>query len=321
MLIVLVGLVLITALAMDHSLVVGPEACIDCHSPEHDVWAETTHFKTYEELSISDAALEIADALGIDDIEDPSGTCVGCHFTLTGETADEAEPIAGISCESCHGAAADWIDGHGLYPGDGPESESADQKQARIAEAEGAGQIRPERVNLIAANCMECHTVPDETLVNKGGHVAGSAIELVSWLDGEVRHNLFWSNGEDNVSSSPERKRELYVVGLAADLEFSLRGLAKSEVEGNYRSAMADRVKAAAAGLAAAGGAASSPALSQLATIAAAVDAGSHDPGAYNSAADQLAAASRAYVTSGEGRALSGLDALIPGEGHYSEKY
>ena len=52
--------------AVDPTLVVGADACVDCHTPAHDNWVETTHFKTYEELSSSDKANEVADALGIE---------------------------------------------------------------------------------------------------------------------------------------------------------------------------------------------------------------------------------------------------------------
>ena len=82
------------AYAIDPTLTVGSDECVDCHGPEHDVWGETTHYKTYDELSSSDAAIDIADALGLDDIEAPDGLCVGCHFTLVGETVEDAEPGA-----------------------------------------------------------------------------------------------------------------------------------------------------------------------------------------------------------------------------------
>lgn len=306
---------------VDHTKVVGPDACADCHSAEVDVWAESTHFRTYEELSQSDEALDIADRLGVDDIEAPDGTCVSCHFTLTGETFEDAEPIAGISCESCHGAALDWIDSHGQYPGDGPESETGAQQQARIAQSESAGQIRPQRIHLIAENCMDCHTVPNEELVNVGGHPAGSDFELVSWLDGEVRHNLFWSNGEENTSSPVERKRTVYVVGVATDLEYSMRALALSQTLGTYRTAMQARVADALAKLKQIAGTTGDAQIKQMLASAGNIDPAALDAAALTSAAGKLAAASKAFVDSGTGAQLTALDDLIPDDGHYSDKY
>ena len=318
------GMWLFTASAtaqLDHSLVVGPDACVDCHSAENDIWAESTHFKTYEELSQSDRALEIAEALGVDDIEAPDGTCVGCHFTLTGETADEAEPIAGISCESCHGAAADWIDAHGQYPGEDAESESPAQKQQRLATAEAAGQIRPQLIHKIAANCMDCHTVPNEELVNTGGHPAGSKFELVSWLEGEVRHNLFWSNGEENKEASPERKRIVYVVGLGTDLEYSLRALAKSAAAGTYRSEMKSRVEAATVKLKAASGAVSDGSISAMLAAASGLNLAEPNAAKLKTAANAIAKVVKKFVVTADASTMGKLDGLIPEEGHYSQKY
>ena len=317
------GILASTSSATDPTLTVGADECVDCHTPAHDVWQETTHFKTYEELSASDAANEIAEALEIDDIEEPSGLCVDCHFTLVGDTVEDAEPIAGISCESCHGAAVNWIDVHGEYLSGDANTESAAEKATRIAAAEKAGQIRPAQINQIASNCLTCHTVPNEELVNVGGHPAGSDFELVSWSQGEVRHNLFWSNGETNEELSVERKRLHFVVGHATDLEFSLRALGKSKTTGSYRTAMSDRVKKATAEVSAINAKINSSDISSVLTAASSIDtSAAPDAGKISAAADKIHAAIEAFTKSNDGTKLAVLDALIPkGEGHYSEKY
>ncbi len=308
--------------AIDPTKTVGSDACLDCHGPEHDAWVETTHSRTYDEMATSDAAAEISEALDIYDIEDPEGTCVDCHYTMIGEEIEFAEPIAGISCESCHGAATEWIDGHGNYESGDAETETAAQKEARISAAAAAGQIRPSQINLIAANCLECHTVPNEELVNVGGHPAGSDFELVSWSQGEVRHNLFWSGGSENAEASPERKRVLYVVGWAADLEFSLRALGKSQEAGTYRSEMQARIANALSKLTAINNASSNSDVAAMLSAGQGVDASSPDAGALNSAADAVHAAAQSFTASNDGGALAGLDGLIPGgEGHFSSKY
>jgi hypothetical protein len=311
------------AFAIDPTQTVGGDECVDCHTPEHDIWGETTHYKTYDELSASDAATEIAEALEIDDIEAADGICVDCHFTLVGETLEDAEPIAGISCESCHGAAAGWIDGHGEYLSGDAESESAAEKATRRKAAKDAGQIRPDQINLIAQNCLNCHTVPNEELVNVGGHLAGSEFELVSWSQGEVRHNLFWNDGEDNEEASPARKRVLYVVGYATDLEFSLRALGKSSEAGKYREAMAQRVQQATAKLTAINQKINSAEISSALAAASVIDvSATPDQSKLNAAADKIQTAIEAFTIANDGEALAALDDLLPdGEGHYSEKY
>ncbi len=51
--------------------------------------------------------------------------------------------------------------------------------------------IRLHAIYDLAKTCYGCHVVPQEDLVNKGGHRAGSAFELVSWSQGEVLHNTW----------------------------------------------------------------------------------------------------------------------------------
>ena len=93
--------------------------------------------------------------------------------------------------------------------------------------------IRPRSLYQLAKNCYGCHVVPQEDLVNKGGHRAGSDFELVSWSQGEVLHNTWYSKGKDNVAASAERKRMLYLVGLGVELETALR--ARGDLGADFR--------------------------------------------------------------------------------------
>ena len=311
-----------SALAIDPTKTVGGENCVDCHTPEHDVWVETVHAKTYDELAASDAATEIADALGISDIEAPDGTCVGCHYTLTGDTLEDAEPISGISCESCHGAAADWIEVHGEYVSGDIDSETPEEKKTRIDAAIAGGQLRPDNIQGIAANCLSCHTVPNEELVNTGGHPAGSEFDLVIWSQGEVRHNLFWTGGAENAEATPERRRLLHVVGVATDLEFSLRALSKSSGAGTYRDAMTSRVKEATEKLSAINGKINSSDLAGALAAAKGVNLSAPNAAQLTAAADKVKAGISGFTSAHDGSALAALDPLVPtGEGRYSEKY
>src|SRR5262249_10840080 len=121
---------------------------------------------------------------------------------------------------------------------------------ARFELCDKAGMIRPDRTYLVARNCYHCHLMTgQEAVVNKGGHHAGSAeFELVSWLHGEVDHNLFLDPKKnprapslwmDRYKRTPkERDRVLYVVGKLAGLEVALRNVADSQVEGTFSHAM-----------------------------------------------------------------------------------
>jgi hypothetical protein len=150
-----------------------------------------------------------------------------------------------------------------------------------------------------------------------GGHKAGSDFELVSWLSGEVRHNLQKSGGKVNEEIPAERRRMLYIVGRALDLEFSLRGLGKATEEGAYSKAMLDRVNAAKDRL---GEIEKASALPEVNKMLAAVNASDLKPGngeAIGKMADQISEISSGLAKSQDGSKLAAVDALIPGPDKY----
>jgi hypothetical protein len=152
--------------------------------------------------------------------------------------------VAGVSCESCHGGAADWLAVHADYGGEGvtKELETAEHRTKRVQESIARGMNNPHNVYLIARQCYDCHTVPNERLVNVGGHLAGSAeFELVSWSQGMVRHNFVRTGGTSNGTLSPAELRVMYVVGAMADLEHSLRATAAATEKATFGITSAQR--------------------------------------------------------------------------------
>ncbi|HEX3800087.1 MAG TPA: multiheme c-type cytochrome [Verrucomicrobiae bacterium] len=289
----------------DPAKVMGPEACNECHAPEVEAWKLTHHFDTFNSMHRRPEARDISSKMGIRRIKEES-LCLKCHYTEKNDDDGKAQVISGISCESCHSAAKDWIKVH-----------SAKDDPDRLAKAEKLGMLRPNNYYRVAANCFGCHTVPEEKLVNVGGHKAGSDFELVSWLSGEVRHNLQKSAGKVNEEIPAERRRMLYVVGRALDLEYSLRGLAKATEDGDYSKGMIARATAAKASLdeiAKATGAA------EVTKISAAVSAGDlkiNNADALNKAADAISEISSGFAKSQDGTKLASVDPLIPGPDKY----
>ena len=225
------------AVASDPAKIVGPNACAECHKQEAEAWKGTHHFKTFREMPRNTEANEIAEKMGVRRIKSES-LCLNCHFTVQQKNNKE-EPIAGISCESCHGAGQDWIKVHSGFSGKKEKTETKAEEEARWKLADSKGMIRPRSLYQLAKNCYGCHVVPQEDLVNKGGHRAGSAFELVSWSQGEVRHNTWYSKGKENVPASAARKRMLYLVGLGVELETALRAVGKATVRKPYAFEMA----------------------------------------------------------------------------------
>jgi hypothetical protein len=99
---------------------IGALSCKACHKSEakgdqYGKWAESPHAHAYQSL-LSEESKAIAKEMGLEVAPEEAPQCTKCHITgwdaaaeLLGKKYDVAE---GVSCESCHGAAADWKKPH-----------------------------------------------------------------------------------------------------------------------------------------------------------------------------------------------------------------
>ena len=302
-----VGFVLLTMLptsklaaAVDPAKVLGPEACGNCHKLEFNAWQQTHHFKTFEDLHRRPSAMAISEKMGVKRIKS-EGMCVVCHYTSQGATEASLKPIAGVSCELCHGAGKDWVKLHNV--------------KGNLAKAEEAGFISINNVYKLAENCFQCHTIPNEKLVNTSGHAAGSPLELVSWSQGEVRHHFL--GGTKNQPNTQDRLRMLYVVGRVVDLEYSLRGLAKATAKAPYGVTMAKRVVAAKENLKKISDVLPKPEIQEILTIADGVALKLNNEAAITDAAEKISAAGKKIASTYKGADLAAVDSLIPPSSQY----
>ena len=297
------------------SKVIGSESCGECHSTAVDAWKKTHHYKTFEELHRRPEAREIAEKLGIRRIKS-EGLCVQCHYTAKQEEPDlKPAIVAGVSCESCHGAARDWLDIHNDY-GEGvteASEESPEHKAMRLQKSVEAGMILSSNIYDVASNCFSCHLVPEEQLVNVGGHSAGSAgFELVSWMHGEVRHNFFRTKGESNADNPIERKRLLFVVGIILDLENSLRGTAIAKEKATYGVTMAQRANKMRKKLGQVNQIAPVDEVASILEIANSVQLKLNNEAELSTAADKIAVLGRKFAANCDPSALAALDPYVP---------
>ncbi len=220
--------------------------CGECHTLEFDVWEETPHAQGFDEMHRSTQAQGILERMDFR-LAKRESLCLRCHYTATIQR-DEARAIAGVSCESCHGAARDWLDIHNDLGDYEHDTEPAEHKAQRIQASVEGGMLRPsDNLYGVAANCFECHTVPSERLVDVGKHASGSDFELVEWSE-RIRHNFLeaqWSNNENNRMPTAERHRMMYVIGRMLDYEYSVRGMAEATESGRYAKSMERRVASA----------------------------------------------------------------------------
>jgi hypothetical protein len=301
------------AIASDAAKTVGPNTCGECHKEETAAWQESHHFKTFRDMPRNPKGKEIGEKMGIKRVNS-AGLCLTCHYTVD----SKEKPVAGISCESCHSPAKDWVKGHGEFSGKSEKTESKAEEEARWKLAESKGMIRPDNLYELAKNCYACHVVPQEDLVNKGGHKAGSDFELVSWSQGEVRHTTWYTKGKENTPANANRKRMLYLVGLGVELETGIRSIAKATARQPYAFDMAKRVDRARKLLAAAAKAVPGvPEIGKLVEFAYSAGLKLDNEPYLTAAAEGVSKTLVAITAKYDGSTMAGLDSVIPGPDKY----
>ncbi|MYN63761.1 MAG: hypothetical protein F4X11_01830 [Acidobacteria bacterium] len=301
--------------------IVLPERCGECHAAEFDVWETTEHATGFDTLHRRDRAKEIYRNLDLRLIkrgtDETTPACLSCHYTPV-LRRDQLRAGAGVTCESCHGPARDWISIHNSYgvaEADFQKAallETPGHRMQRVADSRAAGMRRPSDLYDVAANCFGCHTVPNENLVNRGGHSTGSDFEIVAWSE-RIRHNFLESyktaDGRTNAERPTEWKRRMYVVGRMLDLEYAVRGVAAATRNDElYFGAMSDRAKAAVDELLEINERVALPAVQKIIATWNAIDLTlGMDP---LSAAAAMQESTKQFIASSDGVALAALDPL-----------
>lgn len=299
--------------------VLGYDSCQKCHASEIGVWKQTPHHTTFMTLHRNPVAQEIAGKLGIQSFKTDSA-CVKCHYTMQSDSSHQLQAISGISCESCHGAAKDWIEHHNDFGGSNAtrQSESPQHRIERLRTSIAGGMRNPVNVYLIAQSCYRCHTVPDERLVNVGGHNAGSLdFEFVAWSQGTLRHNFVRTNGQTNDASSKERQRQMFVAGMIADLEFSMRATASATEKADFGINAAKRTARAAKRLAAAQSKLKQPLLEDIITVYQSVELKLNNRQQLTEAADRINFLGIRFAATVHGSQLTEIESFIPPEANW----
>lgn len=234
-------------------LIVGPdtfnESCNECHKVETRSWSMTAHQQSFDTMHSTDTAKAIAKKMGERSVK-RSQLCASCHYTTKAD--GRLKPMWGVSCESCHGPARDFVDIHphiagdmerkSMRPGEAKHLETPEQRRDRLALAKDNGMIHTGMVYELARTCIECHLVPNSKLVDVGGHPTDDDFEMVEWMNGSVRHNFVSSeDGKANAPMPPARKRLFYVVGTMVDLEITIKCFEMTKDPGPFKDAMISR--------------------------------------------------------------------------------
>jgi hypothetical protein len=304
--------------ASDAAKVVGSDQCAKCHQAEVQQWMKTPHFATFDALHRTPRAKEIADRLGERSIK-RSTVCTQCHYTEQNQ-GGRLRVVAGVSCESCHSGAADWISIHADYggPGASKQQETAEHQAKRVEESIARGMNNPHNIYLIARQCYDCHTVPNERLVNVGGHLAGSQeFELVAWSQGMVRHNFLRTGGSANGAPSAGELRVMYVVGVMTDLEYSLRATAAASEKATFGVESAKRAARMKKRLHEVQKLANDPLIQPALDAVATVELRLGNAAAITAAADEVGRAAKEFAEKADGEKITAVDAMLPRPSEY----
>ena len=170
----------------------------------------------------------------------------------------------------------------------------------------------------IASSCFNCHTVPNEELVNVGGHKAGSEdFELVRWSQGQVRHNFLRVGGQTNAISETPRLRVMFVVGLIADLEFSTRATAKAMTKSTYGMTVANRAARTSVKLYEVQQMIKDPNVQRALEAFAQAELRTENQDSLLAIADEIRRAGEKFAAQEDGARLAVIDSLLPKPSEY----
>lgn len=296
-------------------LTLGSETCVKCHANEVKVWQQTPHWRTFDELHRRPEAKEIARKLGVRSIKH-DGRCVNCHYTQKTDLASgNIHAIEGVSCESCHGSAKNYVDVHHNYGGEHitRAMESPEHRMQRLQKSIELGMRNPVNVYLVAQSCLRCHTTADEQLVNVGGHPTGSLeFEFVSWSQGTIRHNFVRTDGKKNDPSPIGRLRLMFVSGMIAELEASLRATSTATQKAKYGITSAQRTARAAKRLQSVSKKINNPLINEVLSVFSSVQLKLNNQKQLSTAAEIVALLGYRFASETNPETLATLDAFIP---------
>jgi hypothetical protein len=123
-----------------------PRGAFDVLQNEYFTWRdEDAHARAYEVLG-NERSRAMAINLGLEQPPYETPACLACHTLAppSGQRARRLEVEDGVSCESCHGPASGWLDGH--HTDGWSHQDSVD-----------AGLVDLDRAATRARVCLRCH--------------------------------------------------------------------------------------------------------------------------------------------------------------------
>jgi hypothetical protein len=158
-------------------------ACQKCHGDQNAWWFKDRHYASIEPfLDRGAQQTKIARLYGISPSRMAIGStlCMDCHATVaTGDASSEA--VDGVSCQSCHGPAADYLDIH-----QAAEGEALGPQRPGYLKALKLGMNDMRNLETAVRGCASCHYVTDPRLISSG-HTSGLDFDIAAAM-AKTRH-------------------------------------------------------------------------------------------------------------------------------------
>jgi Cytochrome c554 and c-prime len=197
---------------------VEPRKTLGVRQDEYFIWQKKDLHARADGVLYNDRSRVIARRLHIGDAG-KSQLCLTCH-ALAVPARLQRGPLEledGISCESCHGAASGWFEGH--------RSESWTHQQSVAA---GMTDLRDVQVR--AGVCLSCHLGGPGRSVDHDLIAAGHpqlAFELDNYSEGMPAHWLPFADRPPGESERDTHGARAWAVGQAASFRAGLEQIAR----------------------------------------------------------------------------------------------
>ncbi|HEY6320432.1 MAG TPA: multiheme c-type cytochrome [Thermoanaerobaculia bacterium] len=197
---------------------VEPRKTLGVRQDEYFIWQKKDLHARADGVLYNDRSRVIARRLHLGDAG-KSQLCLTCH-ALSVPARLQRGPLEledGISCESCHGAASGWFEGH--------RSESWTHQQSVAA---GMTDLRDVQVR--ANVCLSCHLGGSGRSVNHDLIAAGHpqlAFELDNYSEGMPAHWLPFADRPPGESERDTHGARAWAVGQAASFRAGLEQIAR----------------------------------------------------------------------------------------------
>ncbi|MEO1366533.1 MAG: multiheme c-type cytochrome, partial [Acidobacteriota bacterium] len=157
-------------------------ACQKCHGDQNAWWFDDRHFASIDPfLDRGAKPVTIARLYGLSPKEMVRGDsiCMDCHGSVAAGRASR-KVQDGVSCQSCHGPAADYLEVHQ----EGDESLGRERTGYQKAIQVGMKDLYERQVRV--KNCASCHYITDPRLISSG-HPTGVDFDIADGIE-QIRH-------------------------------------------------------------------------------------------------------------------------------------